>query len=184
MKYKENVLSIDSAIRLEFEKKFSSFLNSSVTIEEANRSFYNTFFKGASPLQTSAILTKFQNDVTLSENKLTTFCNLQIGLLDGHGYFSSYSAIISLNSKYVKAGDNIEIIAGLGAFSMAVVLQININGNTIVVGEEGYASYIFKAPSKPGKHFVPVKFGFTDQDGQKQTNVFTVEYTVAKPCDQ
>lgn len=107
-----------------------------------------------------------------------------IGRTDGDGFFTSYQAIVGQSSSYVKAGEKIEITAGIGSFSTQERPVITINRNNVSLRETGAAVYSFKASNKPGKHFVPVKIEFTNQDGQKMTQEFNVKYTVAKPCDQ
>jgi hypothetical protein len=49
---------------------------------------------------------------------------------------------------------------------------VALKGNALAV-------YKLKAPSKPGKYYVPVKINYTDQDGSQQTVQKEIEYTVA-----
>ena len=82
MKYKKDVLSTDSAIQETFSNNLTiitkSFDESNPTIE----GFKKTFFGHASKETSSAILTKFQNNVKIIENRLVIFCNVQIGVVD------------------------------------------------------------------------------------------------------
>jgi hypothetical protein len=182
--YKSKILAIDSSIEFEFAENFRLISNSFDTGKKNEPDFYNEFFRNSDHLLTSAMLTKFQNNVGVTENKLSSYCYNQIGQTDGEGFFNSYSAIAFQNSNYVKAGEKLEITAGIGTFSTAVMPQININGKDVVISEEGFALYKFKAQRKPGKYYVPVKISFTDANGEINVQEKVIEYTVVKPCDQ
>ena len=181
-KHKEDILSVDSSIRDVFAKNLNLISMSFDTTNQTRNDFYKTFFKNSSALSTSAMLTKLQNNIKVLENKTITFCHEQISV---HDHIDSFNeALVGQNSKYVKAGEKIEITAGVLAFRTRANPIITINRNKIVTGGNGISVYSFKASNKPGKHFVPVKIEFTDQNGIKNTREFTVEYTVAKECDQ
>jgi hypothetical protein len=106
------------------------------------------------------------------------FCYYKIP--DPESFYETYSVMVEHSSDYVKAGDEVEVTAGVGAFSLKGRPIININGRNISPEADGVAYYKFKAPKNPGKHFVPVEVRFTDQDGRKQTITKSVEYTVIK----
>ncbi|MEI9810185.1 MAG: hypothetical protein WDO16_21235 [Bacteroidota bacterium] len=99
-------------------------------------------------------------------------------------FYDVYSTIIGQSSNIVRSGEQIEITAGVGAFSRIASLKITIAGKEVTAGDEGIALYKFKSSSKPGTHFIPVKLSYTDQDGKEQTIEKNVEYTVAEECDQ
>ncbi len=164
--YKEDVLNTDSSIALEFKNSFG-FIN--LAIKKMN----------------SQMLTTLQNNFKIIENKIIVFCNLKIGSLDGISMFSSYSAIISQNSNYLKSGDILEIRAGVGSYSKAAMPEVKIQGKKINIGEEGYALFKTKAASIPGIHRIPVEISFFNQErGKDELRVFNIEYTVVKPCDK
>jgi gliding motility-associated protein GldM len=76
-------------------------------------------------------------------------------------------------------GQEVEIMAGVGAFSKAAQPQIIINGQGIGLGEDGQAKLKMQGGSL-GKHSIPVVIRFKDQDGKDQTINKTVEYTVGQ----
>ena len=181
--YKQNVLAVDSSIRFEFTMNIILISRSFDTNKQTGNDFYNTFFKNSSALLTSAMLIKLQNNIKIIENKTFSYCHNMVGSVDGDGFFTSFETIVGQSSTYVKAGEKIDITAGIGSFSTHGSPVITINRKNVSLSETGVAFYSFKASNKPGKHFVPVTLEFTDQDGKKITREFTVEYTVAKECD-
>jgi gliding motility-associated protein GldM len=76
-------------------------------------------------------------------------------------------------------GQEIEVNAGVGAFSKAAAPQITINGQNAPLGTEGQATMKIAGGSL-GKHSIPVVIRFKDQDGNWQTKSTTVEYTVGQ----
>jgi gliding motility-associated protein GldM len=76
-------------------------------------------------------------------------------------------------------GQEIEISAGVGAFSRAAQPQISINGQSAPIGSEGQAK-LKVAGGGIGKHSIPVVIRFMDQDGKMQEKRSMVEYTVGQ----
>ena len=184
MKYKEDVLNIDSSIRYEFTNSFILISNSFDSSVQAEKNFGNKFFKNSNSSAISAMLTKLQNSIKVIENKTIAYCHQKIGSTDGDGFFDSYSAIVGQSSNYLKPGDKLEIKAGIGAFSKKAMPKININGSNIELGEEGYASFKIKTPRNPGEYKIPVKISFLNPTtGKEETMKINVEYTVAKECN-
>lgn len=184
MKYEEDIFATDSLIKYEFAKNIILISKSFDNTEQTGDDFYKTFFRNSTLLSISAMLTKLQNSIKLIENKTISYCHNQIGQTDGDGFFDSFSAIAALSSSYVKAGERIEITAGMGSFSTQARPVITVNHKNVPLMENGLAVYSFKASNKPGKHFVSLRIDFYDQEGNKQYVRKQLEYTVAKPCDQ
>ena len=122
-----------------------------------------------------SILSKFQNDIKTSENKVVTFCHEQVGKVELR--FDSFEAIVGQNSKYFMPGQEIEITAGLGAFSKTKLPVVTVNGSGVTLNEKGQAIYK-AAAGGVGQHTIQVKVAFTDQDGNPQERTIPVEYTV------
>jgi gliding motility-associated protein GldM len=76
-------------------------------------------------------------------------------------------------------GQEIEITAGVGAFSTGARPQITINGSGAALGEDGAARAKFAAGGV-GTHSVPVTIRYTDQEGNPQTITKNIEYTVGQ----
>jgi gliding motility-associated protein GldM len=123
------------------------------------------------------ILSKFQNDVKTSENRVVAFAHEQVGKVIVR--FDSYTAIVGQNSNYIMPGQEIEIMAGVGAFSKAAQPQITINGQGVALGTDGAARVKF-AGGGVGEHSVPITIRFVDQDGKSQSITENVKYTVGQ----
>jgi gliding motility-associated protein GldM len=123
------------------------------------------------------ILSKFQNDIKTSENKVVTFCHEQVGKVEVR--FDRFEAIVGQNSKYLMPGQEIEITAGLGAFSSAKVPQVSFGGSSATKVENGISYYTGQAGGI-GPHTMNVTVSFMDQDNQPQTKTFPVEYMVGQ----
>ena len=65
-------------------------------------------------------------------------------------YTTSIQRLAVISSSYVKAGQEIEITSGIGAFSKAAMPTISINKKNISLDADGAARYRFKASDKPG----------------------------------
>jgi hypothetical protein len=182
--FNDDVLRIDSSVRLEFTKSISDIFGLINEPENIENEFYTKFFKNSNPTLTSAILTKFQNDITFTRNKITLYCKEKIGSIDEFELFESFSALVGQSSSYVRAGEVFEINAGVGAFSKRLIPEININGTHVNLDDHGMASKKITAHNKPGKYSVPVTIKFINSDGKHEEHQIIVEYTVAKECDQ
>jgi gliding motility-associated protein GldM len=123
------------------------------------------------------ILRKFENDVKTTENRIVNHLHEQVGKVEV--VFDSFEAIVGQNSKYLMPGQELEINAGLGAFSKSKVPTITIGGATVPTNEKGMAVYK-TAAGAIGQHTIPVTVAFVDQDNKPQTRTFNVEYTVGQ----
>jgi hypothetical protein len=95
--------------------------------------------------------------------------------------YESFQALIGLNSSCVKAGDEIEINAGVGSFSTAAQPHFSIDGKLIPANENGIAAYKFKTPLKAGTYSKTVKIEFYKPDGTKESMAKKLDYTVIDP---
>ncbi len=173
-RYRADVLAIDSGIRVTFIDMILPSIPSPDSLTKETK----TFFKNITAAAALAVLSKFQNDIKITENRLIAFCNNKVGSFIES--YTTYSAIVGQSSSYVRVGEEIEITAGIGSFSRAVRPEITVNKMNIEINESGTAVYKFKASTKTGKHTVPVKINFTGEDGIRQEITKDVEYTVLK----
>lgn len=136
-----------------------------------------------SPSSLSALLSMIQNEVKKIENKLIYTCSIKVGC-NSDGFYS-YVPIIGQNSTILKPGATLEIKAGIGFFTKAGQPAININGQNILIGEEGFSIFKTKTSKNPGKYKVPVRVKFLNlTTGREEVWQKDVQYTVAKECDQ
>jgi gliding motility-associated protein GldM len=173
--YKEHVLGIDSGMTKDLKDALQINTDKPKTATNAKKSWEESYFGMVPTVAALTILSKFQNDIKTSENKLVSYCHEQVGKVTLR--FDAFEAIVGQNSTYLMPGQDIEITAGLGAFSKQKLPNVTINGSGIQLNDKGQALY--KAPAgAAGPHTVNVTVSFTDQDGQPQTRTIPVEYTV------
>jgi gliding motility-associated protein GldM len=179
IKYKQDVFAIDLLISNTFEKIITITVNEVTEKADGEKIFTKTAFTEIPTVAALAMLTKFQNNIRITENRTIMFCFEQI--TSYHHSHEIISAIVSLNSSYLQEGEEVQVTAGIGFFTGYYIKpEVIVNGKKIPINESGVAIAKFKAIGKPGKHFVPVQISYIDQDGSKQTITKTVEYTIAK----
>jgi len=170
--YKVNVLK-DSAIRAQFEKSLPISLEKPKNSDKPD--WERAYFYMAPTVGAISILSKFQNDIRNAENKIVTFCHEKVGQVELR--FDAFEAIVGQSSKYLMPGQELEITAGLGAFSRSKLPTVTINGSNVALDEKGIAVYKTTATGQ-GSRTVNVTVSFTDQDGKPQTRTIPVEYMV------
>jgi gliding motility-associated protein GldM len=175
--YKKNILAIDPAIDSAFSTTLPIDLKPPKTNQKSNKSWEYAYFHMVPTVAGLTILSKFQNDIKTSENRIVQFCHNKVGEVVVR--FDTYTAIVGQNSTYLMPGQEIEITAGVGAFSKAALPTITIGGSTIPIGTEGTATQKLQAGGI-GTHSVPVRIVYTDQDGKQQTIEKNVDYTVGQ----
>jgi len=180
LSYQESVFAIDSQMTNVF-KTIEIIKTPKINSSDGVRENMEALFKNIPVEAAMAILSQFQNNVRNLENRMIGFCNSKVY---SEVWFDFYSTIIGQSCNYVRGGTNMEIYAGVGAFSKSVNPSISIYNKSITVGYDGVAVYKFKASNRAGKHFIPVKISYTDQDGKQQIVEKVVEYTVMKEPDQ
>ncbi len=175
--YKQKMFAIDPLIAAEFKNSLQ--INTAIpeVQDKSNKTWEGAYFRMVPTVAAITILSKFQNDVKTSENKVVSFAHEQVGKVTVR--FDTYTAIVGQSSNYVMPGQEIEVMAGVGAFSKAAQPQITINGQGAALGEDGAARVKF-AGGGIGNHTVPITIRYVDQEGKPQTITKTVEYTVGQ----
>lgn len=125
------------------------------------------------------ILNKLQNDLLFTENALLQYCNTNATVPTSCAY-SVFEAITTLSSTYIKAGQSIKLTAGVGDFSVASKPIVTINGKEVKLTDGAVAEYVFRPAGAPGKHTVPVKIKFYKPNGDTETVIKKLEYTIAE----
>jgi gliding motility-associated protein GldM len=176
--YKKNVLGVDTAIYAEFSNGFQVDLEKPKDVNK-NKNWEESYFYMTPTVGALSILSKFQNDIRTSENKLVTFCHEQVGKVEV--VFDTYAAIVGQSSNYVMPGQPIMINAGIGAYSKSSLPTITIGGAGVTLGDEGFAEREITAGG-PGTYSVPVKISYKDQrTGEMKVVEKNVDYTVGTP---
>ena len=179
-KFKNNVSKIDdsSASYKVLLKSLQVDTDKPKTTTNKNKSWEETYFHMVPTVAALTILTKFQNDIKTSENKIVAYCHEQVGKVELK--FDSFEAIVGQNSEYLMPGQELVITAGLGAYSKTKLPTVSINGSGVGLNEKGQAIYKTQV-SGAGERTVNVTVSFTDQDGLPQTRTIPVKYTVGTP---
>lgn len=183
-KYHEGIFDIEASIDSAFNESLAVASWSRAKLLEQEYNFIDSLFSGLTAMAAVTMLSKLQNDARVAEYSMTTFCNNKIGSACGFGLYSTYSAIVSQTSSYVKPGEQIEVHAGVGSFSKAAKPEVTFRNKKIPINEEGVATYIFNAPGKSGTYRLPVIIRYTDQDGKEHVMEKNIEYTVLHPCTE
>lgn len=182
--YIKNMLGIDASINTNFKNNFPIDMSIPPThsgnLRTGNeiKDWTFNYFHMTPAIAAITMLSKFQNNVKNAENQVITYCHNQVGAVKV--VYDQFAALVGQSSNYVMPGQEIQITAGVGAYSKAAQPQITIGGTSQSLDIDGRAVYKFQA-SGAGNHSVPVNVTFTKPDGTKETRSFNVEYTVGTP---
>jgi gliding motility-associated protein GldM len=177
--YKDDILNkVDPEIKKEFENSLPIDLSTPKSEHKGNKSWEAAYFRMVPTIATLTILSKFQNDIKNTENKIVAYCHNQVGTVVFKN--DSYAAIVSADANYVLPGQPINITAGVGGFSKAVKPKITIGGQTLEVGDDGTVTKKVDAGAV-GEHSIPVHITYIDQnDGKEKSVDRKIEYTVGQ----
>ncbi len=90
------------------------------------KDWVTNYFHMTPTIAAITILSKFQNDVKNSESQMVDYCLKQIGSVKV--VYNQFEAFAGTNSTYLMPGEELEVQAGIGAFSAAAKPDITING--------------------------------------------------------
>jgi gliding motility-associated protein GldM len=175
--YKKDLISIDTSIAKEFATSLPIDLSTPPTQNKGNKSWEAAYFRMVPTVAALTMLSKFQNDVKTSENRVVAYCHEQVGKVQVR--FDSYAAIIGQSSNYLMPGQKLEIKAGVGAFSKAALPVISLGGKVVSLDSNGVAKAEFDG-GIIGPHTIPVHIEYVDQDGNKKVIDQKVEYNVGQ----
>jgi len=177
--YRKAMLDIDPEIKKEFEKIFPVDASyKTIGVDGKEKDFTLAYFHMTPTVAAITLLSKFQNNVKNAENQIVTYCHNQVGAVKV--VYDQFAALVGQSSNYVMPGEEVEITAGVGAYSKAAQPKITINGSSMPLAADGRASSKFVA-SGSGSRSVPVNVTYTKPDGTVETKSFDVKYTVGTP---
>jgi len=174
--YRTQLLKIDPAIENEFKNSLQIDLGVPKTQDKGNKTWETAYFHMVPTIAAVTILSKFQNDIKTSENKVVAFCHQQVGQVEVR--FDKFAPIIGQSSNYLMPGQDLTITAGVGAFNSQALPEISIGGVPQKV-ENGIATFTTKVNGL-GEGSVPIKIRYKDQDGKWQETTPSVKYTVGQ----
>jgi gliding motility-associated protein GldM len=122
------------------------------------------------------ILSKFQSDAKNSESHVIDFLHKQIG--EVKVVFDKFEPLVGTNATYLMPGDELEVTAGIGAFSAAAKPTVYMNGAVQPLGPDGTADWKTHVNST-GQ--IDVKIEYVKPDGSKDVINKVVKYTVGQP---
>lgn len=176
--FKKDILSIDPEIAKEFANTLPIDLSNPKGEDKKTKNWEYAYFHMVPSVAALTILSKFQNDIKTSENKVIAFCHNKVGEVIVR--YDRFAALAQTNKSYVMPGDEMEITAGVGAFSKAALPTINIAGQVVPLDPDGVSRKKMNAETSLGEHSINVTVEFTDQDGKKQTISTPIKYTVGQ----
>lgn len=177
--FRKAMLDIDPEIRKEFEKTFPVDASyKTIGVDGKEKDFTFAYFHMTPTVAALTLLSKFQNNVKNAENQIVTYCHNQVGAVKV--VYDQFAALVGQSSNYVMPGEEIEINAGVGAYSKAAQPKISIGGASMPLAEDGRATSKFKV-SGSGSKSVSVNVTYTKPDGTIETKTFDVKYTVGTP---
>ena len=135
-----------------------------------------SYFHMTPTIAALTILSKFQNDVKNSEAQIVDYCHKKVG--EVKVVFDAYQPLVGTNATYFMPGDELEVTAGIGAYSKSAKPKIYINGSQQELNSDGAASYKTKVSSSGN---VEVKIEYNKADGSPDVLTKSIKYTVGTP---
>ena len=166
------------AKRLPIDTHIPQSENGEASTNDSAENWTIRYFHMTPTVAAETILSKFESDVKNSESQVIDYLHKQIGEVKIK--FDKQEAIVSPSATYVMPGDELEVKAGIGAFSSAAKPKITINGTDYPVNDDGVADFKTKAEGS-GEHTVTVHIVYAKPDGTLVTEDKPVKYTVGVP---
>jgi gliding motility-associated protein GldM len=149
-----------------------------VASSDSVKDWVTNYFHMTPTIAAITILSKFQNDVKNSESQMVDYCYKQIGSVKV--VFDQFEAFAGTNATYLMPGDELDLTAGIGAFSKAAKPTISIGGANQPLNADGVADFKTKV-SGAGEHTLTVNIAYFKPDGSPATATKLVKYTVGLP---
>jgi gliding motility-associated protein GldM len=175
--YKTAMLAIDTSINAKFASTFPVDVTPPKGQDGTKKEFTEAYFHMTPTVAALTLLSKFQNNVKNSENQVVTYCHSKIGEVAVH--MDKVGVLTGQNSSYLMPGQELQITAGVGAYSSSTNPTISINGSSVSVsnGQGMYKTTV----SGAGEHTVPISVTFTGEDGKQVVVPSSITYTVGTP---
>ena len=108
---------------------------------------------------------------------VVTYCHSQIGAVEVH--MDQVGVLVGQSSNYLMPGQQLQVTAGVGAYSSSAAPTISINGTNVPVsgGQGTYTTTV----SGAGEHTMNVNVTFRDENNNLVTKTQEVKYTVGTP---
>jgi len=176
--YKKNVLGVDSSVQAEFGKDLPIDLHVPKSNNQSSKDWGSAYFNMTPSIAAITILSKFQNDVKNSEAMVVDYLHRKVG--EVQLVYDAFQAFAGTNSLYLMPGQELQITAGVGAFSKAAQPSITIDGAPVSLNADGVAEYKSNVGG-PGSYTKKVVINFMKPDGTPGQVIKDVVYTVGNP---
>lgn len=175
--YKQQMLNLDPTIKAQFESTFPVNTTPPPSQDGKKKDFTQSFFHMTPTIAALTMLSKFQNNIKNAESQIVTYCHNQIGAVEVH--MDQVGVLVGQNSNYLMPGQQLQITAGVGAYSSSAAPSISINGSNVPVsnGQGIYTTTV----SGAGEHTVNVNVTFRDENNKIVTKSAPVKYVVGTP---
>ncbi|HEY0066569.1 MAG TPA: GldM family protein, partial [Flavisolibacter sp.] len=176
--YKNAMIAIEPSLRKDVETYLKQIdLSVPRTSNKANDTWEAVYFRMVPTVAATTMLTKFQNDIRTSENRVIARFHQMVGEVKVR--FNQFATIKGQNSNYLMPGQELAITAGVGAFSTDAAPTITIGGRVIPVNEKGIAEFKTVVNSM-GQGSIPIRYEWTDQEGNRKTFEDKITYEVGQ----
>lgn len=177
--YKTKILALDPEVGKAMEKSIPLDLSIPKISNSklGNVTWTMAYFHMTPTVAALTMLSKFQNDVKTTENRMVNEFHSRVGQVVVR--FDKFAPIVGANSTYLFPGQELQITAGIGAFNTKALPQVTIGGRAVPMDENGVA--VYKTPVGNSSGSVPVIIRYKDQDGKDQVSESKIEYTVGTP---
>jgi gliding motility-associated protein GldM len=176
--YKNAMLAISPELKRDVETYLRQIdLNTPSTKNAANDSWEAVYFRMVPTVAATTMLTKFQNDIRTSENRVVARFHQMVGEVKVR--FNQFATIKGQSSNYLMPGQELAITAGVGAFSSEAAPTITIGGRVIPVNEKGIAEFKTVVNSM-GQGSIPIHYEWTDQEGNRKSFDDKITYEVGQ----
>ncbi len=146
---------------------------------KTNNTWSAAYFRMTPAVAAVTILSKFQNDVKNSEAQVVEYCHNQIGQVKV--VYNQFQAFTGQSSQYLMPGQELEITAGIGAFSSEAKPNSHIlTVRTCPLGSDGAALYKTTVGGA-GSYTKKVRISFVKPDGTQGAMEKAISYTVGSP---
>lgn len=179
--FKTKILNVVPEQKAAFEKSLPIDLEipKSQTGSTIQSDWKSAYFRMTPTIAALTILSKFQNDVKNSEAIVVDHCYQQIGKVKFK--LDKFEAFAGTNSTYLMPGQELQITAGIGAFSTDALPSVTVNGSSVALGPDGTALYKTTV-NGAGEHKVNVVVNYKDPNtGEDKSVTKEVKYTVGVP---
>jgi gliding motility-associated protein GldM len=167
----------DFAVRLPIDTHVPKSQSGNALTGDSAKDWTINYFHMTPSIAALTILSKFQSDIKNSESQVIDFLHKQVGEVKVK--FDKFDAIVSPNATYLMPGDELQIKAGIGAFSAAAKPKVSFNGQVLPVDDaDGTAEFKTKVTATG---VVNVRVEYVKPDGSTDFKEVPVKYTVGQP---